>query len=80
MVMCQYMSLTLPPILRPEFVERGEHRRLLREVCVQCNSRANGVLFFRNRLAEGTLAETRVIEKVDPKVLGEGLCVDMPNA
>ena len=30
-------------------------------------------------LAKGTVAETGVIEKVDMKILGEGLCVDMPN-
>jgi hypothetical protein len=57
MVMRNYMCLSLLPILRPEFVERGEHLRLLRKVCVQCDSRANGVLFIRNRLDKGTVAE-----------------------
>ena len=80
MVMRNHMRFfALPPILRPEFVERREHLRLLREVCVQRNSLANGVLLTRMEFAQGTIAETGVVRKVDVKMLGEGLGVDMPN-
>jgi hypothetical protein len=71
MVMRNYMCIALIPILRPEFVERGEHLRLLRKVCVQCDSRANGVLFIKNRLAKGTVAETRIIKEVNAKILSK---------